>query len=137
VKTPSLTDLELDDLQQLLVRSPGLWPFGVVCGEVGVPLAVEACRTGEIPPGARARLLAANYQPGSSLPAHRDIVMLLWGVRIHRKLAYSRPLHVVVKRVGLSMTQVRDCLRLLACHDSAPGVAAYLHEGGANEAIGE
>jgi len=122
------TPRERRGLADLLRRSPGLWPFGIVAGAMGLDAAVEACRDPSLlTPAATDKLREARYPPDSCLPGYSDILIILMGVRLWRCLSvrHHRPtVQTTAERYGLTLKDAQHALRLVAVHRNAPAYEA-------------
>jgi len=122
-----LTSRERRGLADLLARSPGLWPFGIVMGEMGLDGAIDACRDPNLITQAAAdSLREAHYPPAACLPSYPDVLTILMGVRLKRRLDVKNrlTLQAEAKRQGLTLKEAQYALRLAALHGDAPAYEA-------------
>lgn len=127
-----LTARERLDLVDLLQRSPGLWPFGIVAGTAGLDQAVDACDDHTlITMDAADKLRAASYLVEACLPAQADVLAILMGIRLCARMHPEvrrgpRPtLAHLARGLGLNLTTAQAALRTLHDHSTTPAYERF------------
>ena len=124
-----LTARERLDLVDLLQRSPGLWPFGIVAGTAGLDQAVDACDDHTlITMNAADKLRAASYPVETCLPAQADVLAILMGIRLRARMHPEgrRPtLQSVARKLGLDLKAAQAALRTLHDHSTTPAYERF------------
>jgi len=118
-----LTPRERRNLVDLLSQSPGLWPFGIVAGIMGLDAAVDACETGNISMAAAEKLREACYPTTKVLPLVAEAHALLMGLRLRCRRADDKvvPLQSIAKRLGVTLKEAQYALRVFHAHAVTPG----------------
>ena len=127
-----LTARERRELSDLLLQSPGLLPFTVAAGIMGIDGAVDACRDPSlIATDVVDKLRAAGYRDvTAALPYHQDILAILMGIRLRVSMdkqgrhGAARPLQVTAREFGMTLPEAQDTLRILYAHAPAPAYEA-------------
>lgn len=122
-----LTPQERQDLVGLSSQSPGLWPFGIVAGLMGLDGAVDACADPTlIAMDAADKLREVHYPVASCLPSQEDALAILMGLRLRARMAKKRrpPLQRIAKGLGMELKDAQYALRVLHAHATTPAYEA-------------
>jgi len=103
-----LTKREMRLLEGAL-RSPALWAFAVVAGEMGLHGAIQACETGEITDAALARLTEGRWTT-KHLPPREKAEQVILAVVIKARMRKGRCIEEIAGKLGATRLEAMHAL---------------------------